>query len=57
MGFRQVISFLPLSQASSMIRSIANSEPTNYIGFVIMGAYLVIFGFISVMFIYKKKNL
>lgn len=57
MGFRQVISFLPLSQASSMIRGIANGDGFSYVGFIILGAYLLIFGFISVMFIYKKKNL
>lgn len=56
-GFRQVISFLPLSQASSMIRGIANGDGFSYTGFIILGAYLVIFGSISVMFIYKKKNL
>lgn len=56
-GFRQVISLLPLSQSCDMIRKIANGESPGYIGFVILGAYLVIFGSISVMFIYKKKNL
>lgn len=56
-GFRQVISFLPLSQSCDMIRKIANGESSGYIGFIILAAYLAIFGFISVMFIYKKKNL
>ena len=56
-GFRQVISLLPLSQSTAMIRSIANSEPAAPIGFVILAAYLIIFGTISVVFIYKKKNL
>jgi len=56
-GFRQVISILPLSQSCEMIRSIANQETPNYIGIAILAAYLAVFGAISVMFIYKKKNL
>ncbi len=56
-GFRQVIGLLPLSQTSNMIRNIANGAPPDMIGFVILAAYLVIFGTISVVFIYKKKNL
>ncbi len=56
-GFRQVISLLPLSQTSAMIRSIANAEQPGVFGFVVLGAYLVIFGLIAVAFIYKKKNL
>lgn len=56
-GFRQAISILPLSQTSSMIRAIANAEAPDYIGFLILGLYLVVFGTISVVFIYKKKNL
>lgn len=56
-GFRQIISVLPLSQSCDMIRRIANGESAGWLGFVILGGYLVIFGFISVMFIYKKKNL
>ena len=56
-GFRQVISFLPLSQTSAMIRSIANGQPAGAFGFIILFAYLIVFGVISVVFIYKKKNL
>ncbi len=56
-GFRQAVSLLPLSQTSSMIRAIANAQTPDYIGFLILGLYLVIFGSISVIFIYKKKNL
>ena len=56
-GFRQVISLLPLSQTSAMIRSIANGLRPGAFGFIVLGAYLVIFGLISVVFIYKKKNL
>ncbi len=56
-GFRQVIGVLPLSQTSRMIRAIANDEPMGAYGFAILGAYLVVFGLISMWFIYKKKNL
>ncbi len=56
-GFRQVVSCLPLSQASDMIRKIANGLSPGITGFLILFAYLAVFGFISVMFIYKKKNL
>ena len=56
-GFRQVVSALPLSQTSSMIRAIANGEAPGIAGFVILGAYLAVFGLLSVWFIYKKKNL
>ena len=56
-GFRQAISLLPLSQACDMIRKIANGQPAGWFGFAVLGAYLVIFGTIAVIFIYKKKNL
>ena len=56
-GFRQAVAILPLSQTSSMIRAIANGQPPDVIGFVILGAYLVVFGLISMFFIYRKKNL
>lgn len=56
-GFRQVISLLPLSQTSSMVRSIANGEKPGIFGFLVLFLYLIVFGFISVLFIYRKKNL
>ena len=56
-GFRQIIALLPLSQASAMIRAIANRETPGIFGFAVLGAYLLIFGAISVVFIYRKKNL
>ena len=56
-GFRQAVAILPLSQTSSMIRAIANGQPPDVIGFVILGAYLVVFGLISMVFIYRQKNL
>ena len=56
-GFRQVISLLPLSQTSAMIRSIANGEPPRAFGFILLFVYLAVFTLISTVFIYKKKNL
>lgn len=57
MGFRQVISLLPLSQASGMVRDISNGLSPGFFGFGVLFAYLVVFGLISVVFIYRKKNL
>jgi ABC-type polysaccharide/polyol phosphate export permease len=56
-GFRQAVGILPLSQASAMIRAIANGEEPGWYGFAILGAYLLVCGVISMIFIYKKKNL
>ena len=56
-GFRQIISFLPLSQTSCMVRSIANGEAPGYFGFIVLICYLIVFGAVSVLFIYRKKNL
>ena len=56
-GLRQVVAALPLSQTSGMIRGIASGEGYSPIGIVVLLIYLVIFSLISVMFIYKKKNL
>ena len=56
-GFRQAVGILPLSQASAMIRAIANGQEPGVLGFAILAAYLVVFGLISVAFIYRKKNL
>ena len=56
-GFRQVISLLPLSQASAMIRAISVGQRPGAFGFIVLAAYLAVFGAISVGFIYRKKNL
>ena len=55
--FRQIVSALPLSQASGMMRSISVGEGPGVWGFVILLAYLAVFAAIAVGFIYKKKNL
>ena len=56
-GFRQVIEIIPLSQASGMIRAIANGGSPGTFGFVVLTAWLVILSAISVFFIYRRKNL
>lgn len=56
-GLREVIQYLPLSQTSSMIRSIANGEPFSYRGIGILTVYLAVLMALAFSFLYKKKNL
>ena len=56
-GLREVIGALPLSQTSAMLRSIAAGEGCGYIGILILGIYLLVFGALAFAFLYKKKNL
>lgn len=56
-GFRHVVSALPLSQASGMIRSLSHGEAADPIGLVVLFSYLIIFAVLSVVIIYKKKNM
>ncbi len=56
-GFRQAVAVLPLSQASDMIRNVANGQAPGTVGFVILGSYLLFFGLVAMLFIYRKKNL
>lgn len=56
-GLREFVSALPLSQASSMIRSIARGEGFAWTGIAILCAYLAVLGGIATWFIYKKKTL
>ncbi len=56
-GIRQVVAALPLSQTSQMVRSIAGGQGFQITGVIILLIYLMIFSMISVIFIYKKKNL
>lgn len=56
-GFRQLISILPLSQSSAMLRAVSHGEKTGAFGFVILFVYLMVFGALSIGFIYKKRNL
>lgn len=56
-GLREVVSALPLSQTSGMIRSIAAGERPGITGIFLLLAYLAVFMGIAFWFIYKKKNL
>ena len=63
-GLRQVVQYLPLSQTSGMLRSIAGSAGQSLgnhggviRGIAILGLYIVIFLWISFGFLYRKKNL
>lgn len=56
-GLREVVSALPLSQTSGMLRSIASGESWNAYGIVILLVYLTVFTGISLWFVYKKQNM
>ena len=56
-GLREVIGALPLSQTSAMLRSIAAGDGCGYTGILILGVYLLVFGALAFVFLYKKKNL
>jgi ABC-type polysaccharide/polyol phosphate export permease len=56
-GLREVISALPLSQTSKMIRSIASGTGADLTGILVLLVYLIVFTAIAFWFIYKKKNL
>lgn len=56
-GLRQFLGYLPLSQTSVAIRSIANHESFSYITIIILFLYIVIFSTAASWFLYKKKNL
>ncbi|MCR5627234.1 MAG: ABC transporter permease [Lachnospiraceae bacterium] len=56
-GISQVIALLPLSQASGMIRTISKGGDAGVFGYVVLFVYLCVFSALSIMFIYKKKNL
>ena len=55
--FRIFVNALPLSQTSNMIRAISLGESYDTRGYLILLAYLLVFSALSVVFIYKKKNL
>ena len=56
-GVREFIAALPLSQTSRMVRGIANREPVNLLGILVLLAYLIVLTGIGLYFVYKKKNL
>lgn len=56
-GLGEVIRYLPLSQASSMIRRIANREAFSARGIVVLLVYLAMLMTMAFCFLYKKRNL
>ena len=56
-GIRQLVEFLPLSQTSAALRSIANHQTFSYTSIGILALYLVCFAAAASWFLYKKKNL
>ena len=56
-GLREVIQYLPLSQASSMIRGIANGEGFSYAGIGVLAVYLAVLAGAAFWYLYRKKNL
>ena len=56
-GAREVITALPLSQTSSMIRAIATGEAADFRGILVLLAYLIVFIVAGLYFVYKKENL
>ena len=56
-GLRQVIEYLPLSQTSAALRSIANHEAFSYTAIGSLLLYLACFSVAASWFLYKKKNL
>ena len=56
-GLPQMIEYLPLSQTSAALRSIANHEAFSYTTIGILLLYLACFSVAASWFLYKKKNL
>lgn len=54
---RTVVQFLPLSQASSMLREISGSGSLSWLGLGILLGYLALLGLIALICLEKKKNL
>lgn len=54
---RSIVSVIPLSQTSKMLRAIAHREPVNLWGILILLIWLAVLTGISLRFVYKKKNL
>ncbi|MBP3458199.1 MAG: ABC transporter permease [Lachnospiraceae bacterium] len=56
-GIRELISILPLSETSGMVRHIAYGEAWNPMGIVVLLAYLLVLTAMGLWFVYKKQNL
>lgn len=56
-GLREFVEYLPLSQTSGMIRTIANGGAVSYRGIMVLVLYLVVFSVVAFQFLYRKSNL
>lgn len=56
-GIREVVSVLPLSLTSGMLRKIASGGSPDLAGVAILLGYLAVFGGMAFWFLYKKQNL
>lgn len=56
-GIRSVISFLPLSETSGIVRQIAYGENWNLAGIFVLFGYLLALMAIGLWFVYRKQNL
>lgn len=56
-SFRTVISVLPLSETSSMVRGIAYGESFDPMGILILLLYLSVLTALGLWFVYRKQNL
>lgn len=54
---RKVVSVIPLSQTSGMLRAIAHGEPVSVTGIGILLFWLALLTAVSLRFVYKRKNL
>ncbi|MCI9136314.1 MAG: ABC transporter permease [Lachnospiraceae bacterium] len=56
-GVRNVISVLPLSETSSIVRSVAYGEPYSLSGILVLCCYLLVLTALGLWFVYRKQNL
>lgn len=56
-GIKEIIEYLPLSQASGMIRDIANGETFSFTGILVLLVYLAVLTAAAFLYLYNKENL
>lgn len=56
-GIRNVIGVLPLSETSSIVRSVAYGEPYSLSGILVLAVYLLVLTAVGLWFVYRKQNL
>ncbi|MDO5545830.1 MAG: ABC transporter permease [Eubacteriales bacterium] len=56
-AMRSVLAVLPLSETSSIVRSISYGEPYDPAGILVLLAYLVVLTAVGLWFVYRKQNL